>query len=238
MATKNKIMLDCLRQLSMVYGTSTNTYAEDKLYAMIDDALETVFKENFWQRHVKKLKVNLVNGYCENENIYHVLREFEDIQCIMNNNNYPVELPKANLNVIADTQGSSSPLCYQFAHENPEKIFRCLPPGTGTVWVVFRTLCKPSVYTKFINNGLIITESDRPFVYLPEDEIPFDALAIKYRTCYNYMIIKGDNDMAAANFDRMYKERMQKLFDEETNNTLSFTNGTDGRYSNGWYDNG
>lgn len=58
-------MLDCLRQLSMVYGTSVNTYAEDKIYAMIDDALETVFKDRFWQRHIKKEKFKLVNGYPE-----------------------------------------------------------------------------------------------------------------------------------------------------------------------------
>ena len=39
MATKREIMLACLRQLSMVYGTATNRYAEEKLYSMIDDAL-------------------------------------------------------------------------------------------------------------------------------------------------------------------------------------------------------
>ena len=61
MATKNKIMLDCLRQLSMVYGTSVNKYAEDKLYSMIDDALEICFKERFWQRHIKKVKNFLPN---------------------------------------------------------------------------------------------------------------------------------------------------------------------------------
>lgn len=239
MATKRKIMLDCLRQLSMVYGTSVNTYAEDKIYAMIDDALETVFKDRFWQRHIKKEKFKLVNGYPENSDLNMVCREFEDIMTIVDGDNINRELTKANFSIVPDNISATRPLMFQGAYENPEKVFRCLPVSDNVdVWVIFRTLCKPATYKKFLNGETIIPEADKQFEYLPEDEIPFDALAIKYKTCHSYMMIKGDNMEATANFDRLYKERIYKLECEETNNTLSYYNSSSDTFQNGWWDNG
>ena len=239
MATKNKIMLDCLRQLSMVYGTSVNKYAEDKLYSMIDDALETCFKERFWQRHIKKVKLKVSNGYPADTDFNKVCREFEDIQTILNNQSYPMELSKGNLSIIAATYTGAMPVYFQFADEEPSKIFRVVPPASDVdVWVIFRTLCKPSTYNKWLNGEALLPEVEHQFEYYPADEIPFDALAIKYKTCFNYMIIKGDNPEATMNFDRLYRERLDKLADEETNNVLSYEHGVFPTYEHGWWTNG
>lgn len=236
MATKNKIMLDCLRQLSMVYGTSVNKYAEDKLFSMIDDALETCFKERFWQRHIKKVKLKLVNGYPDKLNFDKVCREFEDIQTMLGDESYPEELSKANYAVVADMYTGSTPEMFQFADEDPSKRFRCIPAATGTsVWVIFRTLCKPSSYAKWLKDEQFVEERERQFEYYPDDEIPFDALAIKYKTCHNYMVIKGDNPEATQNFARLYNERINELIKQETNDTLSFAKGPGLSFNHGWH---
>lgn len=236
MATKNKIMLDCLRQLSMVYGTSVNKYAEDKLYSMIDDALEVCFKERFWQRHIKKVKLHTSNGYPSDGQFCKVCREFEDIQTILNNQSYPKELSKANYSIIPATYTGTMPIYFQFAEEQPSKLFRVVPPASDVdVWVVFRTLCKPDAYAKWLNGENIIDEVDRMFTFYPEDEIPFDALAIKYKVCQNYMIIKGDNMEATQNFGKMFGERIYQLAKEETNNTLAYEHGPIQTYQHGWW---
>ena len=236
MTTKNKIMLDCLRQLSMVYGTSVNKYAEDKLFSMIDDALEVCFKERFWQRHIKKVKLTLSDGYPTNIDFYKVCREFEDIQTILNNQSYPKELSKANFSIIPDTYTGTMPIYFQYADANPDKLFRCVPPASGVdVWVVFRTLCKPSTYAKWLAGDVIVDASERQFEYFPDDEIPFDALAIKYKTCHNYMVIKGDNPEATQNFAMLYAERINQLTKEETNDTLAYEHGPIQTYQHGWW---
>ena len=236
MATKNKIMLDCLRQLSMVYGTSVNKYAEDKLYSMIDDALEICFKERFWQRHIKKVKLELSNGYPDNLYFNQVCREFEDIQTILNNQSYPKELSKANYSIIPATYTGTMPIYFQFAEEDPTKLFRCVPPASGVeVWVVFRTLCKPATYAKWLNGEQIIPEAEHQFTFDPNDEIPFDALAIKYKTCHNYMVIKGDNPEATGNFAKLYAERINELVKQETNDTLAYEHGPIQTYQHGWW---
>ena len=236
MTTKNKIMLDCLRQLSMVYGTSVNKYAEDKLFSMIDDALEVCFKERFWQRHIKKVKLTLSDGYPTNIDFYKVCREFEDIQTILNNQSYPKELSKANFSIIPDTYTGTMPIYFQYADANPDKLFRCVPPASGVdVWVVFRTLCKPSTYAKWLAGDTIVDTAERQFEYFPDDEIPFDALAIKYKTCHNYMVIKGDNPEATQNFAMLYAERINQLTKEETNDTLAYEHGPIQTYQHGWW---
>lgn len=236
MATKNKIMLDCLRQLSMVYGTSVNKYAEDKLFSMIDDALEVCFKERFWQRHIKKVKLELSNGYPSNVDFNKVCKEFEDIQTILNNQSYPKELSKANFSIIPDTYTGTMPIYFQFADANPDKLFRCVPPASKVeVWVVFRTLCKPSTYAKWLAGESIIESAERQFEYFPDDEIPFDALAIKYKTCHNYMVIKGDNPEATQNFAMLYAQRINQLTKEETNDTLAYEHGPIQTYQHGWW---
>ena len=236
MTTKNKIMLDCLRQLSMVYGTSVNKYAEDKLFSMIDDALEVCFKERFWQRHIKKVKLELSDGYPVNIDFHKVCREFEDIQTILNNQSYPKELSKANFSIIPDTYTGTMPIYFQYADANPDRIFRCVPPASGVeVWVVFRTLCKPSTYAKWLAGESILETAERQFEYFPDDEIPFDALAIKYKTCHNYMVIKGDNPEATQNFAMLYAERINQLTKEETNDTLAYEHGPIQTYQHGWW---
>lgn len=236
MATKNKIMLDCLRQLSMVYGTSVNRYAEDKLFSMIDDALEVCFKERFWQRHIRKVKLELSDGYPSNVDFNKVCREFEDIQTILNNQSYPKELSKANFSIIPDTYTGTMPIYFQFADANPDRLFRCVPPASKVeVWVVFRTLCKPSTYAKWLAGESIIEAAERQFEYFPDDEIPFDALAIKYKTCHNYMVIKGDNPEATQNFAALYAQRINQLTKEETNDTLAYEHGPIQTYQHGWW---
>jgi hypothetical protein len=220
----------------MVYGTSVNKYAEDKLFSMIDDALEVCFKERFWQRHIKKVKLELSDGYPANVDFHKVCREFEDIQTILNNQSYPKELSKANFSIIPDTYTGTMPIYFQYADANPDKVFRCVPPASGVyVWVVFRTLCKPSTYAKWLAGDAILEEAERQFEYFPDDEIPFDALAIKYKTCHNYMVIKGDNPEATQNFAMLYAERINQLTKEETNDTLAYEHGPIQTYQHGWW---
>lgn len=235
MATKREIMLQCLRQLSMVYGTATNKYAEEKLYSMIDDALEVAFNERFWDRHLKKVKTNLSNGYPVLANLELVCRGFDDIQVILNNQSYPRELARANNNVIKNTYSGSVPTFFQYS-DDPSKLFQVVPPASGVdVWVVFRTLCKPDVYQKFLDGEVNIDPANKRFVYTAEDEIPFDYLAIRYYVCWQYMMLKADNPDAAEMYRRMYVDRMRSLADNELNSTLSYAIGPQQSYQHGWW---
>ena len=237
MATKNEIMLKCLRQLSLVYGTSVNRYAEEKLFALIDNALETAYKDRFWDRHIRKLKVTFQNGEPTLENIKYIIREFEDIAAVFSSESSHVEIPKGNISIIDDGDSSSYPLYFQ-RNENTDKIIKLVPSANEDIWIVFRTIVKPDVYEKVINGEQIVEAIDRPFEFLPDDEIPFDSLAIQYYVCYNYMIIKGDNDNAARNFASLYSNRLKSLKNEELNSVMSFDDSQVQSFVNGWWENG
>ena len=235
MATKREIMLACLRQLSMVYGTATNRYAEEKLYSMIDDALEYVFKLRFWDCFIKKVKTEVTNGYPIIDNLNKVIREFNDIQTVMNNQSYPRELSKANISVIKPAYTGTVPMFYQRS-DISDKSFQVIPPASGvSVWVIFRTLCKPEFYDKFVQGVINIDPANRRFEYLPEDEIPFDDLAIRYRVCWQYMMLKMDNDKATQMYQGLFAERIAELEHSETNSTMSYETGPQQSYQHGWW---
>lgn len=235
MATKERIMRNCLRHLSMVYGQSVNTYAEEKLYNMIDDAIEYCFKERFWDRHIKKLKVELQNGYPVKKDLNQVIKEFEDIQCVLTDEAVPYELARGNSSIIPIDSNGTVPVYYTRS-DDESKIVRILPAISNTsVWLIFRTLCKPSVYQKFLNEETIIPEADKPFEFRPDDEIPFDSLAIQYYTCYNYMMIKDDNPSATNNFYNMFNKRISQLKNDQLNSTMSFDSGSNQSYFGVWW---
>lgn len=235
MATKREIMLQCLRQLSMTYGTAVNKYAEEKLYGMIDDSLETVFSMRFWDRHIKKVKTEVINGYPILDNLNLVIRNFDDILTIMNNNSYPRELARANASVIKPAYTGTVPAFFQRS-DMSDKSFMLIPPASNVfVWVIFKTLCKPEVYDKFLNGDHNIDPANQRFKYTAEDEIPFDELAIKYHVCWNYMMLKGDNKEATQMFQSLYQKRIRDLEDNELNNTMSFETGPQQTYQHGWW---
>lgn len=217
MATKNRIMLNCLQQLSMVYGTSVNIYAEDKLYTMLDDALEFCFKETFWDRHIKKIKVSVVNGVPERSDLNNVIREFEDILSIIDEDGYTFSRGQAT--IIPEIE--NPPYNTYIRSEDPTKLFRvCDTTWSGDIWVVFRSIVKPKSFASFLN-GEIIPLPEKGFTYNPNEEMPFDALALQYRTCFNYMVIKGDNQTATQSFMQQFMQRNQQLKMEESNNVIN-----------------
>lgn len=235
MATKRQIMLKCLRQLSMVYGSATNRYAEEKLYSMIDDALETIFKYRFWDRHIKKVKTSLMNGYPVLQNLNLVCREFDDIQTILNNQSYPQELSRANSSVIKEAYTGTAAYFFQRA-DRSDRSFQVVPASSGgEVWVIFRTLCKPEIYDKFLRGETNIDPADNRFEFTADDEIPFDELAIRYHVCWQYMVLKADNRDAAAMYQQMYARRISELEDDELNNTMSYTVGPQQTNAEGWW---
>lgn len=235
MATKREIMLTCLRQLSMVYGTATNKYAEEKLYSMIDDALEYVFKMRFWGCFIKKVKTGVSNGYPILKNLNLVIREFNDIQTVMNDESYPRELAMANFSVIKPAYTGTVPTFYQRS-DTLDKSFQVIPPASDVnVWVVFRTLCKPEFFSKFTQELDNIDPADLRYKYLPEDEIPFDDLAIRYRVCWQYMMLKMDNDKATQMYERLFAERINELERSESNSTMSYETGPQQTYQHGWW---
>lgn len=235
MATKREIMLACLRQLSMVYGTATNKYAEEKLYGMIDDALEYVFKLRFWDCFIKKVKTPISGGYPALPNLPIVIREFNDIQTVMNNQSYPRELSKANTSVIKPAYTGSVPTFYQRS-DRSDAVCQLIPPASDVeIWIIFRTLCKPEFYDKFLNGVSNIDPANNRYRYLPEDEIPFDDLAIRYRVCWQYMMLKMDNKEATGMYQGLFAERLAELERAETNSTLSYETGPQQSYQHGWW---
>lgn len=235
MATKRQIMLKCLRQLSMVYGSAVNKYAEEKLYSMLDDALDVCFQMRFWDRHIKKVKTGLSNGFPILDNLELVCADFGDIQTIMNNQSYPRELARANMNIIKDSYTGTVPTFFQRS-EVPGKLFQIVPSQSDTeVWVIFRTLCKPDVYQKFLNGEVNIDPADQRFNYTAEDEMPFDELALRYYACWQYMVLKADNDAAANMYKGMFDGRIKSLTENELNDTLSYAIGPQQSYQHGWW---
>ena len=235
MATKRQIMLHCLRQLSMVYGSAVNKYAEEKLYSMIDDALDNCFQMRFWDRHIKKVKTGLSNGLPTLDNLELVCADFSDIQTIMNNQSYPKELARANMSVIKQAYTGTVPTFFQRS-ETPGKLFQIIPSQSDVeVWVIFRTICKPDVYQKFLNGEHNIDPADKRFEYGPEDDIPFDELAIRYHVCWQYMMLKADNEAATQMYHAMFLDRIKSLAENELNDTMSYAIGPQQSYQHGWW---
>lgn len=236
MATKKEIMLGCLRQLSLVYGSSVNKYAEDKIYANIDIALQTVFKDLFWDRHIKKLKLHFENGVPTMLNINYLIDEFEDILTVLTDSNDPTEIVRGDTSVLPEKHSGSDPMCWIRA-EDPSKVIQLVPGDNVDAWVVFRTLCKYDAYKKIVNGEDFIYERDLPNKILPDDVVPFDSIALQFLTCANYMVMQDDNKQATQNFFNQYRARVAKLKSEQNNSTMSYNNAENTYIPGEWYGN-
>lgn len=228
-------MLQCLRQMSMVYGTATNKYAEERIYGLIDDALQNIFTLRFWDRFIKKVKVGIQAGYPNLNDLEKVIRDFSDIQVVMNNQSYPRELARANSSVIKAAYTGTVPTFFQRS-DISGKSFMVIPAASDIqVWVIFRTLCKPEVYDAFLAGEPNIDPANSRFKYFPEDEIPFDDQAIRYNVCWQYLMMKGDNKEGSAMYRGMYQQRIKELADAELNCTMSYETGPQQTYQHGWW---
>jgi hypothetical protein len=192
MATLEVLIQDVIQRLVMANGTNVQRYAEDRIAAILNEAYIEVFEMRFWQWNTRTTVWALsANTGQVATDISTTLYRFTDIDKVWLDND-PRQLPKlgrrANINTIR---------AKSYAPSGDAKIFTVWPkPASGNVTVSYRS------------------RADVDFT--PEQEVPMDRLALRYKACYDYLVGEGINEEEAAKFLQLYRQRLAKL--EELDN--------------------
>lgn len=201
MSTLNQIIQHCISRLSMVIGTSVQTYAEDRIKLMVIEKFETLFDEIFWNRHTvwKPFTLDGLTGTLV-ENVSDFFDRLSDINRIsVSNNNVPLTSLSASL--IPDLITGSSPKFYT-QHENSSKVVKIVPfTSVGKVYINYRV---------------------RPKIADVGDEVPFDENCIVYAVCADYLSDDGDAQNSSK-FNELFHQRLEKLKSMDNNDITSFS---------------
>lgn len=175
-------------QLSMVPGTSVQTYAEDIIGAYVQSAFNDVFDLRFWPRYSSWITVTLdgVVGI-PNVDIDVSLRRYEDIaRMFRGSTNDVINALPGTINPSTIT-GTTAQFRAPY-NTDSERIFRVYPSGsTGTLDLYVRT---------------------KPEDFVTDSEIKLDIDLLVLKACWFYSIQDGANSGQAATFNKRFTDRL------------------------------
>lgn len=176
-----------MQRLSMMSGTGTQVYAEDKLLTLIQSTFNLCFDFNYWSRFTDVYEFDLDGSTGKVvQDLSKVLKSFTDVQQIFVDDKV---LPKMSSNVNPFVYNGTTPLFYM--NSNDDKIFKAVPfNSVGKVYVRLRV--KPN---DFDFNSVV----------------PFDEDAIILGVCYEYSVDDDDNKLASQKFAEMFRQRLEAL---------------------------
>lgn len=185
-----------IKKLSLYSGTDVQIYAEDRIADMIIDAYNVLIDERFWNDCMFWHEYNLIgeNGVVA-ETVNTDIKNFNDIECIFSEYNNRHQLRKAHNTTIPQTVEGNIPQLYTRS-TNSNKVFAVIPyNSTGKLYVRAR---------------------HRATALYPQDEVPFDSLALVYKVCWEYTADDGANQAEQAKFKQLFEQRMQELRNNDT----------------------
>ena len=188
-------------RLSLVGGTSTQTYAEDRIAAAIQHKCDILFGETFWPQHVVWVEhtrdgtLGVVTA-----DLTDLLSDFDDIGRIYpEDSTNPLPLfphTTMNPNILSGTR----PRFYAAIPEgesNDNKVFHIWPKtATGDIQYFFRKHPKTDTAGR---------------LFLPEDTVTFDDHALILGSTFDILEDDGTNPNATQKFQSMFESRMKQL---------------------------
>lgn len=188
-------------RLSLVQGTSVQTYAQDRIAAAIQHKFDILFSEIFWPQHLV-WRTSALDGTLGvvTDDLTDILSDFEDIGRI-----YPEDstqplplLPAKSLNpfILSGTK----PRFYApipNGESNDDKVFNIWPKtATGNIQWVFRKHPKTDTAGRLFN---------------PSDTVTFDDHALILGATFDILEDDATNPNATQKFQSMFESRMKQL---------------------------
>lgn len=182
----------CVKEISMVYGTTVQTYAEPRLRVKLQFAFERLFDEYWWPQFMSRETWTLdgTTG-CVTTDVSTYIKRYEDIAAVFNATyTRPLSQVPENVNVL-NIVGSRAR--FVAPHNDSTKVFRIYPvASTDSVSVAFRTL---------------------PDAFDDADTVNFDDMLLVYQTVFDYLADDGTNPTATAKYQAMANDRLQQLLE-------------------------
>ena len=173
--------------MSMMIGTGTQIYAEDKMLTLIQSTFNLCFDYCFWNRFLNYYNFTLDGSTgVVVEDLTNKIKNFNDIKHVFVGSD---TLSKMGSNINPFTITGADPLYY--IPTNNEKIFKIVP-FTSSANIVVSARIKPDDFTF-------------------DSEVPFDEDAIIFGVCYEFSVDDDDNRVAAQKFSDLFQKRLQTL---------------------------
>lgn len=206
------LLVDVQKALYLQSGIATQVYAQDQLVNMITTSYELLYAEQFWKRFMsfQTFTLNGTTGFTTTP-VANSFVTFEDIMNVFpGTSDVPLTAWTMERNPTRILGGA--PLQYLADVTN---IIKVLPvTATGTITILGRTNPLP------------------PLVNLAT-MIPFDHLALRFFTCWQYAVDDGANPAMVKKFQALYSTRLKQLKDADAQAPIAI-NGRAGRIPTTW----
>ena len=190
MTTLNDLVQRTITRLSMVNGTSVQTYAEDRIASYIQDKFNALFDEAWWDQFVDRITLTLdgVSG-THTGDLSLLVKRYQDIQKVFPEGSDKC-LTRLPTTINAARLSGGTPI-YISAQPNMNKVFRVYPINAiGNINIVYRT---------------------KPDRFLPNDIVNFDEDALVLGAAYDYASDDATNPMQVDKLKVMFESRVLQL---------------------------
>jgi len=205
-ATLTALITRVTERLSMVSGTGTQIYAEDRIAEMIQHKFDTLFDEAFWPQFCswQTLTLDGTLGIVTTD-LTTLLKRIDDIQVMFRvSTNTPItQLASSTINPF--TLSGTTPTHYE----------QLGPSDTNKVSRVFQ------IWPKTSTGNIIVRIRTKPDDFVSTDDIDFDAQALILGSAYDYLEDDGTNPSATQKFQGMYEARVRQLKNNLSNAPIS-----------------
>ncbi len=196
MSTLTELVTRTADRLSMVSGSGTQIYAEDRIAEMIQHKFDVLFDEVFWPQFLTWAQWTLDGTLgIVTTDLTSLLKRYEDIRVV-----FP--------------QNSSTPLTKMSAlSTNPFEL-------SGTVPIHYEALGPTDsnktsrvfqIWPKTATDDIIVQYRTKPDTFVGTDEIDFDDQALILGATFDYLEDDGTNPNASQKFQLLFEARVKQL---------------------------
>lgn len=202
--TLQQLIVDVETELHQSAGVSVQVYSQGMIAHLIKSAFELIIDEYDWKRF-RSFATYTLDGTtgATTTAISASFSSYGDIQRVYaDTSDRALTLFTYERNPSA-YEGNSALMYYQHATD----IIRVIPATSeGTITVVGSTY--PASYD-----------------FALDETVPFDALALRYLSAWQYMVDDGTNASSATKLQNLFETRLKQLKDMEMNAPISLTGG-------------
>lgn len=210
MYTFNQLIQRAIQRLSMVNGTSVQTYAEDLIGEMIQHKFDVLFDMRWWPEYsdwvITTLDGVLGLPTTDFSTVSMGVKRFDDIRVVFHENSR-TPLPKLPRDVDPYAASYNQAMFIEPISDRT-RLFRVWPmTATGTLRLHVRK---------------------KPNAFVPNDVVYLDDQALILGAVYDYLEDDGTNPNATQKFQKLYEDRVKQLLGNAHEEEIALTprNGT------------
>jgi len=196
MSTLTQLITRTVDRLSMVAGSGTQIYAEDRIAEMIQHKFDILFDKAFWPQFLTWAQWTLDGTLgIVTTDLSSLVKRFEDIRVIFPQNSTTPLTKMSALTTNPFELSGTQPIHYEALGPNDtnktSRVFQIWPKtSTGTIVSQYRT---------------------KPATFVGTDEIDFDDQALILGAVFDYLEDDGTNPNATQKFQLLFEARVKQL---------------------------